>query len=243
MDEDENQLNDSPSSDTLVNIEGSENKRNLVPENDVPNDVPTEELFEIDYSDGRIPGDYKSIYPKDARKIYTQETRFYALVLALSMCFLFGLAIALVIAEKSLYEYYQTGFLNPSQTSASYLASTLYRLVVIFVSGIAGGSLFALRNVSKLIFLKYWHEDRMLWRLSFPFIGGVVAIFLALLNIGGILAPFREGQFSAPTFCAGYGFVVGYFADSVLRALSRIAGDFLDNIRSRESNKSIKKGK
>ncbi|AFY61798.1 hypothetical protein [Synechococcus sp. PCC 6312] len=199
-----------------------------------------EEFLEIDYSDGRLPGDYKSVYPENARKIYRNETRFYALVAVLTMCFLFGLFLALVVYEKNLEAYYESPFLSPYKGSRSYLAASLFRLLIVFLSGAAGGSLFALRNVSNLIFLRYWHEDRILWRISFPFIGGVVATFLALLNLGGILAPFRENQFYSPTFCAGYGFVVGYFSDSVLRTLSRIAGDFLENIKSREMHQTPK---
>lgn len=173
-----------------------------------------------------------SAYPDDIQKVFFSELRMHVNFLLLAIILMAGPTILIVVNEGRLAQVCGSSFLQQYGGCSSY--ARLYTTFLVFLAGIVGASLYAIRGVTKAIELHYWNYDRLLWRRCFPLVGGVVALFMCLLNTGNIISPFEVQSFNRPTFASAYGFVVGYFADSVLQALSKVAGDFLEKFHKKK---------
>lgn len=184
----------------------------------------------------KSPLDPSSVYSDEIRSVVAVEVRTYINLIVFALVLIAAPTILIVVNEKQLSKFCEGPFLGQENTCNSY--AYIYAVFLLFLGGISGASLYALRGVTKAVELRYWTYDRLIWRRCFPIVGGVVALFMFLLNTAEIISPFNSESFHRPTFSLAYGFVVGYFADSVLQVLSRVAGDFLDKFQQKKKDSS-----
>lgn len=196
-------------------------------------------LLEEDPVDGRRRGDFESRYPAEVRQLYLREFKIHALIVFASCLTLAALGIV------ALFHHHEIACLGVLPKTAELFGRCksfatfewpgpqIFRVIVIFVAGTAGAAVFVMRAITRAVYLQIWHKDRVLWRISFPAIGGLIAIVVFILNDSNVVAPFRKEVFTNLYFCVAYGFFVGYFADAIMRLASRIAGDLMENVRRR----------
>jgi hypothetical protein len=166
-------------------------------------------------TDGRSPGEYKSVYPLAVWAQIAAEFGYLIAVELICVGFLLGLAIY-VVREKD------TGFffdlLGPYPASAPIVAC-----LSIALSGACGGCTFCLKWLYHTVAKMQWHRDRILWRLVVPISSGFVALFSGLMIISGLVPFLARAPLLVPTTAAAYGFLVGVFSDNVLAALQKLA--------------------
>ncbi len=100
---------------------------------------------------------------------------------------------------------------------------TALKWIALWVAGLMGGTVFALKWLYHSVAKGLWNQDRLLWRLIVPFNSATVAIFTGFLASSGMV-PFLKGEaFDAPLPNLAFGFVFGYFSDNILAALQNFA--------------------
>jgi hypothetical protein len=176
-----------------------------------------------DYTDGRVPYDWQSKFPAEARK----HIRCEAIILAITLLVLIVLTtIALVFSGTTYPVALPT--LGPNVT-----ANVDPRLIVVFLCGAVGGTTFSIKWLIHAVAKGSWHLDRQLWRLFVPLVGGVYACaVLTLLDSGMILG--HAGDASRGTAsAASMAFLIGYFSDGVSGLLTNIANAVFGTIREK----------
>jgi hypothetical protein len=93
----------------------------------------------------------------------------------------------------------------------------------VALSGMVGGSCFALKWLYHSVAKKEWNRDRLVWRLIVPLLSGAVAVSVSLLVASGVIALLDPRFFSSFYGAVGAGWLIGYFSDNVLAALRRLA--------------------
>lgn len=91
------------------------------------------------------------------------------------------------------------------------------------LSGAVGGSCFALKWLYHSVAKAEWNRDRILWRFIVPPLSGTVAVFVSMLVASGVVALIDSRFFSSFYGAIGAGWLIGYFSDSVLAALQKLA--------------------
>lgn len=91
------------------------------------------------------------------------------------------------------------------------------------LSGMVGGSCFALKWLYHSVAKGLWNRDRVLWRLIVPVLSGSVAVFVSMLVASGVLSLIDSKFFSNFYGATGTGWLVGYFSDNVLASLQKLA--------------------
>lgn len=164
-------------------------------------------------NDGRDCGDWESRYPAAAWRQIVIELSFLFLLLVIASGFLVSIGISLTADRK----------LNPVSFHGMMLDRQLLKWIAVALSGMLGGIAFDLKWLYHSVARGLWSRDRCLWRLIVPFISGIVSVFLAFMIVSGII-PFLKGDsFNSLYFSLGFGFLFGYFSDSVLAALKKFA--------------------
>jgi hypothetical protein len=107
--------------------------------------------------------------------------------------------------------------------------------LTIGLSGVCGGTVFALKWLYHSVAKDLWHRDRILWRLLVPILSGTLAAFLAFMIASGIVPFFNKNAFSSFYLAAGFGFFVGLFSDNALAALNRLAIRTFGNVSGSQS--------
>lgn len=95
--------------------------------------------------------------------------------------------------------------------------------VSVGLSGMVGGSCFALKWLYHSVAKGLWNRDRILWRLIVPILSGTVAVFVSMLVASGILSLIDSKFFSNFYGVTGVGWLIGYFSDNVLASLQKLA--------------------
>lgn len=97
------------------------------------------------------------------------------------------------------------------------------RWIALWVAGMLGGTVFALKWLYHSVAKGLWNQDRLLWRLIVPFNSATVSIFTGFLVSSGVV-PFLKGEaFGTPLPNLAFGFIFGYFSDNILAALQNFA--------------------
>ncbi len=176
-----------------------------------------------DYTDGRLPYDWPSKFPPEARKHIHREAIILAVVLVIAIALT---AIALIFSGNT----YPISLpsLGPTAT-----ATIDPHLIVVFFCGTVGGTTFSIKWLIHAVSKGSWHLDRQLWRLFVPLVGGVYACaVLTLLDSGMILG--HSGDASRGTAsAASIAFLVGYFSDGVSGLLTNIANAVFGTVREK----------
>jgi hypothetical protein len=177
-----------------------------------------------DYADNRLPGEWQSRYPPEARRYINRE----AIILAVALIvFLILGGIALCFAEHPIkMPFLGSGPTNSPADQSTAIPSPVViepRLFAMFFSGCVGGTTFSIKWLIHAVARGMWHLDRVHWRLFVPVIGGVYACaMLTLIDIGIIGGQAAQTPRSTASI-AGLGFLIGYFSDGVSGLLTNIA--------------------
>jgi len=171
-----------------------------------------------EYTDGRLPGDWKTKYPSDARRCINQE----ACVLALAMVFFCAICAVLLGMSGQTIILPLDFIAGKSDTGPTVFRIDL-KWPTIFFIGCLGGTTFSVKWLIHSAAKSKWHLDRRYWRLFVPLIGGVYAcVMLTLLDVG-VLGGSHSSQPREVAVTGAYAFLVGYFSDGVSGLLSNIA--------------------
>lgn len=137
---------------------------------------------EPDPTDGRSVGDWQSRYPKAAWVQIALELIYLLVLLGLSVAGLFAIGCAL--SEENLSK-------QPSAFFGQTLHSDMLRWIAVGLSGCIGGVVFDLKWLYHSVATCIWNQDRILWRLLVPPVGGLVATFLAFVIFSNVVSLVR----------------------------------------------------
>jgi hypothetical protein len=175
---------------------------------------PTDEL-EGEPTDGREKNSWKTRYEDAAwRQIWIE--------LSFLLVLMFFCSAALVYIGAALTFDRNATEVHLPLTSIVLDRSFLRWLAVAF-AGMLGGTSFDLKWLYHSVAKGLWNQDRVLWRIIVPFISGIVSVFLAFMIVSGIVPFLKADSFKSLYFGLGFGFLFGYFSDSVLAALKKFA--------------------
>jgi hypothetical protein len=136
----------------------------------------------IEYTDGRLPGEWRTKYPADARRCINQE----ASVLAAGMVF-FCLIDGILLGMSGQTIIWPLNFLAKQADGSATVVSIDIRLLSIFFIGCLGGTTFSVKWLIHSAAKSKWHLDRRYWRFFVPLIGGVYACVVLTLFDSGVL--------------------------------------------------------
>lgn len=170
-----------------------------------------------EYTDGRLPGDWVTKYPPEARRCINQE----ACALAAGMVF-FSVIVGVLLGMSGQTIVWPLDFLTKQADGSATVVKIDIRLLTIFFVGCLGGTTFSVKWLIHSAAKSKWHLDRRYWRLFVPLIGGVYACVVLTLFDSGVLGS-HGGQSREMAMTAAYAFLVGYFSDGVSGLLSNIA--------------------
>ena len=98
--------------------------------------------------------------------------------------------------------------------------------VSVSLSGVVGGTAFALKWLYHSVARDTWNHDRIIWRLVVPVLSGVLAVFVGFMVASGIVPFLNTKAFDHFYEALGIGFFIGYFSDNVLAKLQRLANQW-----------------
>ncbi len=201
------------------------------PSPDPPSDghLARDGTFQIsrkDYTDGRSKGQFETRYPFLAWLQISIEALYLAAMIASSSVIVLLLAwrphVVVATLEHTL------GLISAADASA--VTRSLQLWLTVFFSGVVGGATFAFKWLYHSVSWREWNRDRLVWRLSVPVLGGLIALFTGCMIMSGIIPLLSKELFSRLISCAGFGFFVGLFADNFLAALQKFAGRILGTL-------------
>lgn len=182
----------------------------------IPNgDQQSEGWAPHDYTDYRRRGDWKTIYPPEARKWIWIEAAY------LAMLFVGALGAVLYILHefRAVPPATETGGMGVDHEDCALFVAFLGALG----AGTLGGCSFGIKWMYHSVAKQRWHEDRRLWRFLTPPLSGVVALFMVLLVSSGLLQIFDKEFVRRPIAVLAFSFVVGYFSDKALAKMAELA--------------------
>lgn len=166
--------------------------------------------------DGRPVGSWASRYPRPAWVQITVELIYLSAIL---------IACLLVVIDPALSKS------DLSAQTGSYISyfggleirSTALKWVSLGVSGLVGGTVFSLKWLYHSVAKGVWSRDRILWRFVVPLNSATVALFTGFLFASGAVPFLKDESLDSPLMAASFGFIFGYFSDSILAALQNFA--------------------
>ena len=178
----------------------------------------------MDFTDGRAKGDFRSYYSSWAWLQIAGEGICLLTIAAIAAVHILGLTLnsSFVVAEITR--------IVPLMTPVDGCRGNVRLWLVVFCSGVLGATTFSFKWLYHGVALQEWHRDRIVWRLIVPLQGGLLAVFTACMIIAGIVPLLSKETFQRLATAAGYGFLVGLFADNFLAALQRLAQRLLGTL-------------
>jgi len=171
-----------------------------------------------DYSDSRLPGEWKSIYPEEARTEIRKEVGY--------LCFLLVvISLGILLAWLRLLHAFCKVDPRAAHTFSIYIIGTL--------AGALGGTLFSAKWLYHSIAKRLWHLDRRLWRVSTPLISGGLAFAVLLMVNSRLFGVFDPNLTSSLSRSAAVGFLVGFFSDNTVAKLAEVAESIFGTTKSR----------
>ncbi|MFD0987840.1 hypothetical protein [Methyloligella solikamskensis] len=166
-----------------------------------------------DPTDGRPVGDWRSRYSGGAWCQICSELAYLLLMLfaAITLLFFIGCSLAAESAEHRIVWL------------ESAIPEGMLVWIAVGLSGSIGGITFTLKWLYHSVANNIWNQDRVLWRIIVPVISGLVSTFLAFVIFSNIVFLIRGESLGNVFFAMGFGFVFGYFSDSALAWLKKLA--------------------
>ena len=181
-------------------------------------------------TDGREPGDFKSVYPWSVWIQIATELVYLLFVLIGSLAALILLARSVLIDPSPQFLPWLFGNGSPNET--------LVLWFVVGLSGVCGGSTSALKWLYHTVAKQRWHRDRIIWRLVVPPLSSVLSVFTGMMITSGIVPFFSSTSITNPIVGAGFGFFVGLFSDNLLASLQRLAYRIFGTVDRRRHEES-----
>ena len=171
-------------------------------------------------TDERSPGDWRTRYPKEARK--------KILIEAIYLCFLlFIVPVLLVLLKKN---YIFDFLIFPSFKKYAYA----------WLGGTFGGVLFVLKWLYHSVAKNIWNEDRRLWRIFTPHLSASLAFAFIVLISSGIMNIFDLDSLNSPSTLFSFSFLVGYFSDYAIGKLTEVAKTLFGVTRQHSEDRTHK---
>lgn len=97
--------------------------------------------------------------------------------------------------------------------------------MMLFFSGMVGGTVFSLKWLYHSVAKEIWFKDRLWWRLSIPWMGGSLGVFASFVFAKTLGTTFDQAALNPQNLlpACGLSFLVGVFADGVLASLEKLA--------------------
>jgi hypothetical protein len=201
----------------------SEEKSKRPPKRRKPEDPtkrPSSAFAPRDYSDHRKLLDWKTKYPDQAAQRGIQlEAAYLAVMIA-------GLAALIYwMWPKTIVQSTPGGapVLQPNPA--------ITNLVLAWLGGTLGGTLFSTKWLYHSVAKQRWHEDRRLWRLFTPHLSGVLSFATFVTMISGLLPMIERKVIETEAMAVAIGFIVGYFSDTAVAKLSEVAETLFGSTR------------
>lgn len=172
-----------------------------------------------DPTDGRGFLEWKSKYPKEARREMWWEAGYLGFLL------LAAPVLILLIYGGILNRWLG---LDPLQYNKLSLFGTAW------IGGLLGGTLFDMKWLYHVVAKKLWHQDRRLWRVFTPHISGGLGFAIVALMSSGIFKIFDRSALESHSVIVAVSFLVGYFSDSAIGKLTEIAQTLFGVSRAKE---------
>jgi len=184
----------------------------------------TAEATDADFTDLRRKGDFASHYTASAWLQISLEGLYLVAVAIIAGVHILGLALnsRFVEAEIELFA--------PALGSVGDNGQSVRLWMTVFCAGVLGATTFSFKWLYHGVAWKEWHRDRLVWRLVVPLQGGLLAVFTGCMIIAGIVPLLSKETFQRLATAAGYGYLVGLFADNFLAALQRLAKRLLGTL-------------
>ncbi len=163
---------------------------------------------------GRELGAWASVYHTSAKVWIYIELVYLLILLIVALVTLAACGIAQTAPEEagSLRAWLPEG-----------VAPAVYLWPAILASGLAGGTMIALKWHYHCVAKKLWHADRRVWRITSPLLSGVLALFVIMLIRSNILSILRADVLSTFSSSVASAFLLGLFSDNLLAALQNFA--------------------
>jgi len=130
-------------------------------------------------TDGRLPGNFTSAYPRGAWIQIVIELIYLLSVLAAAL-----VALALLARFALLNE-------GPDFVKQAFGPYTAGHQLVTWAStalgGLCGGCSSSLKWLYHSVAKRHWHRDRIIWRLVVPVLSAVLAVFSGLMTVSGLI--------------------------------------------------------
>ena len=162
-----------------------------------------------DRTDGRARWEWQSRYPTEAQRQIRGEA-----IILVSM-----LVIALL--GTLLFLGFDGQAITCRLFGLKFFISL--KLLAVFFAGAVGGIAFSLKWLFHAVAKGWWHQDRCLWRLLVPVLGGIYACVVMTLWSSSLLPNDPPQTLGSLAITAALAFLVGYFADGVSGLLTNIA--------------------
>lgn len=184
-------------------------------------DQPEQGSTNTDPVDGRIPYDWKSKYPEEARAMQFREAVFLgaSIFIALAATWLICLSPRIVLL-----------WANDMPGAPSLDEAQQYALA--FLSALLGGLTYASKWLYHSIAKGWWSQDRRYWRIIAPILSSVVGLGVFTALEAGVVN-IRISTFGHVFF---FGFVGGYFSDRAIGKLGEVADTLFG--RSKEKDRT-----
>jgi len=178
-----------------------------------------------DYTDGKKKGEWKTLYPPEARKCIRWETAYLIVISIICLSgvfFIVSKSCAIGTADQSSSGVAQ----SPGQSSLIFLG-----FVGALLAGTLGGCIFGLKCMYHFVAKLMWHEDRRLWRLLSPPLSGVLSLFMVFLVASGLLQIFDGNFVEYPIRVMAFSFLMGYYSDKALAKMADVADTLFGSVK------------
>lgn len=174
----------------------------------------------------RAPGDQETRFRGSARVQIVVEFSYLVIILFSVLAFLvltFNWALVPGPAEHLI----ERGWLE-----RTFSQPPMAMVAGLFLSGMAGGTAYTLKWLYHTVAKDIWFKDRLWWRLSIPWMGGLLGVFAIFIFSRTLGTRFDEAALDPHNFfpACGLSFLVGIFADGTLASLEKLANKTLGTL-------------
>jgi len=177
-----------------------------------------------DFTDHRDKGDFTSHYSPLAWLQIVLEALYLLIIVVVAGAHILGLAFNAKFIEGEVLR------LAPAAVLPAKTGNGVQLWMTVFFAGVLGAATFSFKWLYHGVAWKEWHRDRIVWRLIVPLQGGLLAVFTGCMILAGIVPLLSKEMFQRLATAAGYGYLVGLFADNFLAALQRLAKRLLGTL-------------
>ena len=168
--------------------------------------------------DNRSQGDWKTRYSLIAWWQIIFELVLALLSLTVALIFLFE---PIIFTKNNAVEQFPNVY--RSTLTGICIYENYRKWIGLFISGWIGGVLFVLKWLYHSVAKGIWNQDRFIWRIVVPLNSAIVALFTGFFFASGVIPFLKNEPFEDTLTLLSFGFLFGYFSDSILAAMHNFA--------------------